>query len=69
MAIGKVSNSSKGANRIVAGCGALHNKAQETVAIAIIDTTIDIDIVGVLVISLLKIVDNELGLRGYLFGE
>jgi len=46
-------------------CRPLHNKADETIAIAIVDAKIYIDIVDVLVMSLLKIVHNELSLRGY----
>jgi hypothetical protein len=44
------------------------SQAHEAV-IAFIDATIHIDMVGVLVIRLPKIVDTERGLRGYLLGK
>lgn len=53
------------------GCGALQDEAHEAAAIAIVTATIHINtnILGVLVSSLLKIVDAELGVPGRLLGK
>jgi hypothetical protein len=50
----------------MAGRGALHQQAHKAVAIAIIDTPIDINILMMLVVGLSKIVDDKLGLHSYL---
>ena len=38
----------------------------ELAAVAVVDAVIDVDVVGVLVVRLLQVVDDELGLLGYL---
>jgi hypothetical protein len=42
------------------------NEADETVAIATVNAAIYVDILGMLVVGLLKIIDNELSLPGHL---
>ena len=51
------------------GRHALQNKANKAVAIAVVYAVIDIDNFVVLVISLLKIIDNGFGLRRQLPGQ
>jgi hypothetical protein len=54
---------------VVSGRDAMQNKTDKLAAIAIVDSEIYFDMFGIGVMSLLEMIDDKLGPRGYLLGK